>query len=68
LGRDFFLIQGSGGDIVHFEQSMTLVKSLVEANVLFRQQVTNVLGNLGCCNALDFFDVAAVVFYVVLLF
>jgi hypothetical protein len=26
------------------------------------------LGNLGCCNALDFFDVAAVVFYVVLLF
>ena len=39
MGRDFFLIQGAGGDIVHFEQSMTLVKALVESNVLFRQQV-----------------------------
>ena len=38
-GRDYFLVQGAGGDIVHFEQSMTLVKSLVESNVLFRQQV-----------------------------
>jgi len=39
LGRDFYLIQGTGGDIVHFEQSMTLVRALVESNVMFRQQV-----------------------------
>ena len=39
IGRDFFLVQGVADDVMHFEQSMNLVKALVESNVLFRQQV-----------------------------
>jgi hypothetical protein len=38
-GQNIFVIHGAGKDLIHHEQSMSLVKALVEANVLFRQQV-----------------------------
>ncbi len=42
-GKDIFLVHGVGKDLAHYEQSMLLAKALVEDNVLFRQQVSNLL-------------------------
>jgi dipeptidyl aminopeptidase/acylaminoacyl peptidase len=38
-GRNFFLIQGTGDEVVHEQHAFSLVKSLVEKEVIFRQQV-----------------------------
>ena len=39
FGKNFFLIHGTADDNVHFQQSMVLVRALVDYNILFRLQV-----------------------------
>jgi hypothetical protein len=39
-GRNFFLIQGTGDEVVHEQHAFSLVKSMVEKEVIFRQQVS----------------------------
>jgi len=39
FGKNFFLIHGTADDNVHFQQSMVLVRALVDYNILFRLQI-----------------------------
>jgi hypothetical protein len=37
--RNYFLIQGTGDELVHEQHAFSLVKSMVDKEVIFRQQV-----------------------------
>jgi len=44
--KNIFVIHGAGNDLFHHEQSMSLVKALVDVNVLFRQQVLGKMSHI----------------------